>query len=127
MPMTLGQWLAQGGDYVLLVCGVFAALGAAATYAAKALASIRRRASRPHDELVAWVGRLEGAHGRYDKHAEHVDACLARDKERLDDIEASSKLTLRALMQLITHELDGNHVDKLAEVRDAIHDHLIER
>ena len=118
--MSMMQWLAQGGDYVLAVCGVMVVLGAALAYIGKWLSALKRHASRPHDELKEHVEGLAAQH-------RHYDACLKRDKERLDQIDADDKLVLKALMQLITHELDGNHVDKLAEVRDAIHDHLIER
>lgn len=58
-----------------------------------------------------------------EKHMEY----LAKDKQRLDDVEDSNRLIMRGLMQLMTHELDGNHVDKLKSARDDINDYLISR
>ena len=59
---------------------------------------------------------------------------LASDKRRIETLERNqeesaeqSKLMLKALVSLLGHEIDGNHVDKLTEVRDEIQDYLIER
>lgn len=114
--MDLGTWIVQFAGYLLYLAGLVGAVGVAAQWITKAFSAARR----PHKELEQHVESLAKEH-------QHYDDCLKRDKERLDEIEGDDKLILRALMQLITHELDGNHVDKLAEVRDRIHDHLIER
>lgn len=58
-----------------------------------------------------------------EKHMEY----LAKDKQRLDDMEDSNKLIMRGLMQLMTHEIDGNHVDQLQKVRDDMNRYLIDR
>lgn len=67
-------------------------------------------------------------------HLETVDDWLASDKKRIeslerrqDDFERQNRLQLKALMQLMTHEIDGDHVERLAEVRDEINTYLIER
>lgn len=114
--MTLAQWLAQGSDYALGLFGAVVVAGGAAAWVARAW----RAARRPGEERRAHVDEAISEH-------EHFRQCLARDKRKIDTLEESVKLLLRGQMQLITHELDGNHVDKLAEVRDAIHDHLLER
>ena len=114
--MELVDWMRQGGDYLLVVCAAVAVVCTAAQWAWR----VAKAASKPREDIEA---KLDGAIAQHG----HFDECLRRDKRRLDGIEESEKLMLRALMQLITHELDGNHVDKLAEVRDAIQDHLIER
>lgn len=114
--MTFPQWLAQGADYALALLGIVAVAGGAGAYLAKAW----RAARRPGEERRAHVDEAISEH-------DHFRKCLERDKRKIDILEESVKLLLRGQMQLITHELDGNHVDKLAEVRDAIHDHLLER
>ncbi len=58
-----------------------------------------------------------------EKHAEYLN----KDKQRLDDMEDSNKLIMRGLMQLMTHEIDGNHVDQLQKARDDINRYLIDR
>lgn len=114
--MDFWTWLVQFADYLLYLAGLVGAIGVAASWVYKIIAAARK----PHKELEEHVESLAKEH-------QHYDDCLKRDKQRLDEIEGDDKLILRALMQLIAHELDGNHVDKLAEVRDRIHDHLIEK
>lgn len=60
---------------------------------------------------------------KVEEHGQKLD----NDHRRLTTLEEVNALQLKALLQLITHELDGNHVDKLAEVRDEIQNYLIER
>ena len=55
------------------------------------------------------------------------DELLDNDKRKLDDHEESMKLVLRAQMTLIDHELTGNNVDRLREVKNDINAYLINR
>ena len=59
---------------------------------------------------------------------------LANDKRRIEILEKQqyeaskqNKLMLRGLVTLLEHEIDGNHVEHLVNVRDEIQDYLIER
>ena len=72
-----------------------------------------REARKPQNDLRAQVE----AHGNM----------LAKDKERLDELEESNRLMLRAISQLIEHELTGNHDDQLTRVKDDINEYLINR
>ena len=47
---------------------------------------------------------------RVDRHAE----CLDRDDKRIGDLEESNRLIMRGVMQLMSHEIDGNHVASCA-------------
>lgn len=62
-----------------------------------------------------------------DKKLEAHDRMLDNDNRRINELEESNRLILRGQMQLITHELDGNHIDKLREVRDAMEQYLIDK
>lgn len=55
------------------------------------------------------------------------DAMLSRDKQRLDELEESNRLLLRAISQLIEHEVTGNHDAELRAVKDDINRFLINR
>lgn len=52
---------------------------------------------------------------------------LDRDNRRIKDLEDSNRLLLKAIDQLIEHEITNNHFDKLREVQEEIHDYLINR
>lgn len=114
--MGFWEWLRQGGDYVLVVCSAVVTVCLAANW----LHKVWRRARKPHLDLEARVDALASDHASYETYFE-------RDKVRLDGTDEDLALLLTAVMQLITHEIDGNHVDKLRGVRDSIHEHLISR
>lgn len=116
MTVSFWQWAAQGGDYVLVLCGVIISVCVAVSWLYKAW----QRASKPHRDLKARVEELACKHDDYDEY-------FKADKQRLDGLEADNKLVLRGVMQLMTHEIDGNHVDALRDARDDIQQHLIDR
>ena len=52
---------------------------------------------------------------------------LKRDHERLTDLEDSNRIIMRALMALMSHEINGNSDDKLKASYDEIQKYLIEK
>ncbi len=63
-----------------------------------------------------------------------VHAWLSSDKRRIESLEGRqeeaeriNKLQLKALFTLLGHEIDGNHTNQLAAVRDEINNYLIEK
>ena len=72
-----------------------------------------KEAKKPSEDLKATV----------DDHSEMLD----RDNKRLIKLEDGQKLQLRALSQLIEHEVSGNDIDGLKGVKDDITNHLINR
>ena len=67
---------------------------------------------------------------RLEKH----DEMLARDKMRLDkleiqskDLDAQSRIMMRGMKALLSHELNNNSVDKLREAMTEIDEFLINR
>ena len=57
---------------------------------------------------------------------EHEDK-LKRDHERLNELEDSNRIIMRALMALLSHEISGNSDDKLKASLEEIQKHLIEK
>ena len=52
---------------------------------------------------------------------------LKRDHERLNDLEDSNRIILRALMAMLSHEINGNSDDKLKDSFDEIQKYLIQK
>lgn len=52
---------------------------------------------------------------------------LANDHKRLSELETSNRLIMRGVMQLMSHEVDGNHTAQLMETRDEMEQYLINR
>ena len=95
--------------------------------------------------LVVGVARLvavvikfwKWAHKDTDKNTDNISEIhewLGSDKRRIeklesrqDDADKMNRLQLKALFTLLGHEIDGNHTQQLAEVRDEINMYLIEK
>ena len=52
---------------------------------------------------------------------------LANDHRRLTELETSDRLIMRGVMQLMSHEIDGNHTDQLRATRDDMERYLINK
>lgn len=65
--------------------------------------------------------------------AEHEDVLekhtlyLDNDNKRLKSVEDTNRLIMRGVMQLMSHEIDGNHTSQLQETRDDMQKYLINR
>ena len=56
-----------------------------------------------------------------------VDDKLDRDNRRIASLEEGNKAICRALMALLSHEINGNSTDKLQKALTDLSDYLIER
>ena len=52
---------------------------------------------------------------------------LARDGRRINDLEESNRIIMRALMAMLSHEINGNSDEKLKASFDEIQKYLIEK
>ena len=56
-----------------------------------------------------------------------VDANMKDNNERIDSLEKGNKVICKALMAMMSHEINGNSIDKLQKAYDAMNEYLIER
>ena len=56
-----------------------------------------------------------------------TDSRLANDNKRLKTLEDGNKVICKALMAMLSHEINGNSIDKLQQALSDMHDYLIER
>lgn len=56
-----------------------------------------------------------------------VDDKLDRDNKRIASLEDGNRAICKALMALLSHEINGNSTDKLQSALTALSDYLIER
>ena len=67
---------------------------------------------------------------KLDKHEEWLkkhDALLDNDNKRLNALEKSNSLTMKALLALLKHSIDGNDTAGMKKVRDELEEYLIDR
>lgn len=58
---------------------------------------------------------------------EHHDYKLKKDDERLKEIETVDKMILQSLLVIINHDITGNGIDQLKNVRDDLQEFLINK
>ena len=56
-----------------------------------------------------------------------VDAKLGSDNKRIGSLEEGNKVICKALIALLSHEINGNSDDKLRKALADLNDYLIER
>lgn len=52
---------------------------------------------------------------------------LAKDKARIESIEAGNKVTQQAILALLSHAINGDSKDQLEKARNNLNDYLINR
>ena len=101
---------------VLAVAGAISTLGAAANWLVKLIGALKA----PNAEQNSRLDKLE-------KHMEDVDKFLDADKKRLDNVDESTRVTQRALLALLAHGIDGNHLPQMEEAKTELQNHLIRK
>lgn len=56
-----------------------------------------------------------------------TDGKLKRDNERIDTLEDGQKVICRGILALLSHEINGNSIDKLTASHTEITNYLIDR
>lgn len=68
---------------------------------------------QPHDDFRDW--------------RQSVDTRLKNDNDRLKSMEDGNKVICRGILALLSHEINGNSIDKLTASQTEITDYLIDR
>ena len=56
-----------------------------------------------------------------------VDNKLDTDNKRIASLEEGNKVICKALMAIMSHEINGNSIDKLQKAYDEMNDYLIDK
>lgn len=101
---------------LLAVASAFVLLSNAAEKIVKAY----KTAKAPNDKQDERLDALE-------KWKQTVDSKLAKDNDRLVDIEEGDRAIQRALLALLDHGIDGNNIKQMQDAKTALQNHLINR
>jgi hypothetical protein len=52
---------------------------------------------------------------------------LENDKRKIEQLEEGNRITMQALLALMSHAINGNDIDKLKEAKEELQDYLIKR
>lgn len=100
----------------LAAAGAISTLAAAGNWIVKLVQALKA----PNDAQNQRLQKLE-------EHMQTVDAFLAADKKRLDNVDESTRVTQRALLALLAHGIDGNHLPQMEEAKQELELHLIKK
>lgn len=64
---------------------------------------------------------------KVEDHLKEVDRRLDIGDSHFDDIDEGNKAMLKAMLALVDHAIDNNHVEKLVEAKDEVQRYLISR
>lgn len=79
------------------------------------------------DKVVEIMNKLQDPQKNILARLDDHDRMLDNDHMQIQKQDEAIKLLLRGVSQLITHELDGNHTDQLANTRDDMNEFLINK
>lgn len=79
------------------------------------------------DKVVEIGVKMRKPRASIEQRLDEYDKMFANDQRQLDRQDDAIKLLIRGMSQLMTHELDGNHVDQLAKTRDDMNEFLISK
>lgn len=102
--------------FLLAGASAFVLLSNAVEKIAKAV-QLFRAPNKAQDE------RMDEFERRLDKY----DGFFASDKARLDSLEKGNGASLRALLALLDHGIDGNNISQMQDAKAELQKHLIER
>lgn len=66
-------------------------------------------------------------HGDLERWRQDVDGKLSNDNERLKSMEEGNKVVCRGILALLSHEINGNSIDKLKSSQTEMTNYLIDR
>lgn len=64
---------------------------------------------------------------KLEKRADEVDRRLGNGATHFDEIDKANKVTQEAILALIDHAIDNNHIEKLIEAKDNLQKYLISK
>ena len=88
--------------------------------AAKTYRDEKKRRNHPVDVLETKVSE-------HDEQLVDHDKKLRRDHDRLNTLEDGNRVMMRAMLAMLSHEINGNSTDKLQNSMDEIQKYLVNR
>ena len=118
----------------LWICGSIVAIAAAANVILK-IRDYFRKPGKSQDAAIAETQRmvretnrrLDEFETRVNDRFEDYDRYFKSDKIKIDAIEEGNKFMQRAMLALLSHNIDGNNTAQMTKARDNLQEYLIDR
>ncbi len=110
-------------SHVITAAAVLVLLLTVYTLAMNALKAWREEKKRKNTPVNDLEAKVQEHTAKLEKH----DGLLDNDKKRLDAIDEQQRILMRGIMALLSHEVNGNSIDKLKASLAEISDWLIRK
>jgi ATP/ADP translocase len=104
-----GTMIHQAWDVIAFVCVIITTLGGAGAIIVSII-KWWRQPDKTRDEMLK-------------EHEKKLD----NDHKRLMELEESNKIMMQSMLALMSHAIDGNHIEDLRQARDDLQKYLIRR
>lgn len=126
--------ISQAVEAFIWVCGTIVAVSAAANVIFKIRDHFRRPGLNQDAAIAETRSMIAETNKRMDSFQETVndkfedyDRYFKNDKIKIESIEEGNRYMQKAMLALLSHNLDGNNTDQMTKARDALHDYLIDK
>jgi len=101
-------------EQLIFICGAIGTIAGAWKIVSKPYTDLKTK-SETHDTILA----------KDKAHFEQIDKSIELLNKRLEEAEKSDNATLKILLSLLNHSIDGNGIDKMKQVRDEVEKELL--
>lgn len=108
---------------IAAVCGCITAVGAVVLLIVAIIKKAKAPNAKQNERLEAHDKRLDDHEKRIDLHDEY----FKNDLQRFSRIDAGNRVVQRALLALLSHNIDGNDIEPMRRAKQELQDYLIEQ
>lgn len=101
---------------VLIICGAIVTIGGATVYIIKIIQKIKQPEETQNQKITNLENRVTV-----------LERYFKSDNDRIKVMEEGMKVTQQALLAIMSHEINGNDIDKLKQAKDDLEEYLIKR
>ena len=108
---------------IAAVCGCITAIAAVILLIVSIVKRAKASSEHQDERIDALEIKLEEAGRRIDEH----DQYFKNDLARFDKIESGTRVMQRAMLALLSHNIDGNDIELMKRAKQELQDYLIEQ
>ncbi len=119
--------LSQAWAVILSICGGIVTISAAVSVAFKIYQHFKKPNLKQDEEIESLWKKVIELENSLRTTREEFLTFFKNDKARLDAIEKGNRVTMQALIALLSHGIDGNDVDSMKKAKDALNQYLVQK
>lgn len=127
MTPVISFTIPEAWGIFLSICGGLVTISAAASVIIKIVRHFRKPNLDQNEAIAETNRRIDRIETRTAEKFGEYDTYFKNDKVKIESIEEGNKFTQRALLALLSHNIDGNNKAQMEKARNDLQEYLIER